>query len=219
MKYRLNFDRFVKFFSLVSIALGLSAFANVYAETKPKFTELLATPELLHQVREAKGVVMYMRHSMTDNSRLDRVPSVDLNDCNTQRLLSDEGRVLATQVGEYMRQAAIPHDIPIVSPMCRAKETAQLAFGDIETDIGLSYSGSLTSAEKLPVIARTRELLSMPVQGGHNRLLVAHAPNLMDTMGYFPKECTIVFLKPEGNGQFSYLGSVPPTHWEKLLVK
>jgi len=189
------------------------------AEAPAKFPEVLATPALLDQVRQEGGFVLYMRHGTTDNTRPDRAPSVDLNDCNTQRMLSDEGRALSKRVGEHMRRANIPYDQPIVSPMCRVKETAQLAFGAMNADEGLSYSGSLTSAQKVPVLARTRELLSLPVEKGHNRLLVAHAPNLMDIMGYFPKEGTIVIIKPEGNGRFTYLASIPPSHWDGLLLK
>lgn len=204
---------------LLAVLCSALITSNTYAEPAAKFPEVLASSTLLDQVRREGGFVLYMRHSMTDNSRPDRAPSVDLNDCSTQRMLSDQGRELAKRVGEYVKQANIPHDKPIVSPMCRAKETAQLAFGDFETDIGLSYTGSLTSAEKVTVIARTRELLSQPVEKGRNRLLVAHAPNLMDTIAYFPKETTIVVLKPEGGDQFTYLGSIPPAHWETLLAK
>ena len=161
-----------------------------------------------------------MRHSITDNARPDRVPSVDLADCDTQRMLSDEGRALAKRVGEKVALAQIPMDIPVVSPMCRAKETAMLTYQRaIVEDKGLMYSGSMTSSEKVPVLARTRQLLSDPVALGINRLLVAHAPNLMDVIGYFPKEATLVVFRPEGNGQFAYIGSIPPAHWDSLLAK
>jgi phosphohistidine phosphatase SixA len=192
--------------------------SGVFAQTT-KFAEQLASPELLSRVKHQGGFVLYMRHGATDNSRPDQVPSIDLNDCNTQRMLSDEGREQVKRVGTYVRQANIPHDKPISSPLCRAKESAQIAFGDTITDERLGYSGSLSSAQKIPIIAGTRELLSQVVEKGRNRLLVAHAPNLMDIMGYFPKEGTIVIIQPEGEGQFSYLGSVPPMHWEVLLVK
>jgi phosphohistidine phosphatase SixA len=189
-----------------------------FAQTA-KFAEQLVSPELLDRVRHEGGFVLYMRHGATDNSRPDQVPSIDLNDCNTQRMLSDEGRDQIKLVGTYVRQANIPHDKPISSPLCRAKESAQIAFGDTITDERLGYSGSLSSTQKIPIIAGTRQLLSQMVEKGRNRLLVAHAPNLMDTMGYFPKEGTIVIIQPEGEGKFSYLGSIPPNHWHLLLEK
>jgi len=67
----------------------------------------MVTPELLSEVRKG-GFVLYMRHGTTDNSRADRAPSVDLNDCNTQRVLNDEGRKLAIAIGQSFIKAKIP---------------------------------------------------------------------------------------------------------------
>ena len=204
--------------SVIFSAIALFLFSSHAVSADTNFQEVLATPALLEQIRSEGGLVIYMRHGTTDNTRPDRAPSVDLNDCSTQRMLSDAGRELSKQVGLYVKQANIPHDLPIVSPMCRAKETAELAYGGGSVDTGLIYSGSMTSVEKTPVLARTKELLSLPVPKGTNRLLVAHAPNLMDIMGYFPKEATLVIFKPEED-HFTYLGSIPPTHWKTLLEK
>ncbi|WP_198509208.1 hypothetical protein [Acidovorax sp. 69] len=69
------------------------------------------------------------------------------------------------------------------------------------------------------MIAATRTLVSAPVAAGTNRVIVAHAPNMADLMGYFVKpEGTMVVLKPLGQSQFKYLGSIPPTHWNTLLA-
>lgn len=198
------------------LALVLMLISTISSAATEKFNEILATPSLLQQLQQG-GLVIYMRHSKTDNNRPDRAPAVDLADCNTQRPLSDEGRELAKKVGAFVKQANFPYDTPISSPMCRAKETAELAYGHYITDMGLTYSGSMTSSEKMPVLARTKALLGELVAAGHNRLLVAHAPNLMDIMGYFPKEGTLVIFKPEGNSQYTYLGSIPPDYWPKLL--
>jgi phosphohistidine phosphatase SixA len=211
-------SNYTRFKSVVLAAIALFLFSSHAVSADTNFQEVLATPALLEQMRSEGGLVIYMRHGITDNTRPDRAPSVDLNDCSTQRMLSDAGRELSKQVGLYVKQANIPHDFPIVSPMCRAKETAELAYGDGSVDTGLTYSGSMTSVEKTPILARTKELLSLPVPKGTNRLLVAHAPNLMDIMGYFPKEATLVIFKPEGD-YFTYLGSIPPTHWKTLLAK
>ena len=187
----------------------------------PVFVEKLATPKLLDEVRRG-GFVLYMRHGNTDNSRADAVPKIDLNDCATQRVLSDEGRQVAARVGQYLREARIPVGEVIHSPMCRARDSAQLAFpqaGDkLRPEPGLTYSSNLTTEEKQPVLVKTRELVSSPVAAGTNRVLVAHAPNLADLMGYFVKpEATVVVLRPLGEGRFDYLASIHPAMWPKLL--
>ena len=79
------------------------------------------------------------------------------------------------------------------------------------------YVGNFTAARKAPVIAHTRAWLSEPPPRGSNRLLLAHAPNLMELIGYFPKEGTLVIFQPLGPQGMTYLGSVPPEHWERLL--
>lgn len=204
---------------LLPALLCLSSVAPVWSADPPPFVEVMATRSILEQVR-AGGFVLYMRHGNTDNSRPDRVPQVDLNDCSTQRVLNDEGRRVASQVGEALKKARIPVGEVSVSPMCRTKETAQRVFGDKFTiDPRLMYTSNLTSVEKKSVMEGTRELLSQPVAPGANRAIVAHAPNLMDLIGYFVKpEATVVVIRPKKNGEgFDYVASIPPTLWVELL--
>jgi phosphohistidine phosphatase SixA len=186
--------------------------------TAAQFVEIPATTESLKQLRKG-GFVLYLRHGKTDNTRGDRVPAVDLNDCTTQRPLTEEGRQMAMRVGEAMRKAQIPVGDIRVSPLCRAKESAAAAFPKQATivDHQLMYTANLTDAEKAPIIANTRQLLSTPVAAGSNRLLLAHAPNLMDLIGYFPKEGTVVIFQPKNHGNFEYIASIPPMLWADLL--
>jgi len=186
------------------------------AASGKSFNEKIATPELLTQLKQG-GFVLYMRHGNTDNSRPDRVPSVDLNDCNTQRVLNEEGRTITRKIGEYIRVAEIPVNEIYSSPMCRAKNSALNAFGRYQLEPKIMYTGGMTSAQKKPVIQKTRELVSRPVTSGGNRVLVAHGPNMMDLMGYFPVETTIVVFKPKGGNQFEYIGSIRPQDWPQLL--
>lgn len=206
-------------------AIGCILASSVTWAQKPTapavFVEKLATKKLLDQVRQG-GFVLYMRHGNTDNSRPDAVPKVDLNDCATQRPLSAEGRQVAARVGQYLRQARIPVAEVIHSPMCRARDSAHLAFPDfgdkLRPELGLTYSSNLTTEEKKPVLAKTRELVSTLVAAGTNRVLVAHAPNMADLMGYFVKpEATVVVLRPLGEGRFEYLASIHPAMWPGLL--
>ena len=160
------------------------------------FVEKPVTRALFDQLRSG-GYVLYMRHGSTDKSHPDRAPQVDLNDCSTQRALTAEGREQAAQVGDYIRKAKIPVGEVLSSPLCRAKESAEAAFGHYDVEINLMYTGNMTDAEKIPINKKTRELLSKPVPAKTNRLIVAHAPNLMDVMGYFPKtEGTVVVFDP-----------------------
>lgn len=185
------------------------------------FAEKMADPILLNQVRQG-GFVLYMRHGATDNSRADAIPKVDLNDCATQRVLNEDGRKQAAAVGQAFQKARIPVGEIVHSPLCRAADTVKLAFpgfkGPVRADNNLMYTANLTSEEKKPVLLATRHLVSMPVPAGTNRVIVAHAPNMADLIGYFVKpEGTVVVIRPLGSDQFEYLASIPPTLWPRLL--
>lgn len=206
------------------IALGfylltsLMAVPASHAETPPPFVERLATRDDLANLRQG-GYVLYLRHGYTDNSRPDRFPHVDLNDCKTQRLLSDAGRKLMRQVGEAIRQAQLPIGEIIVSPMCRTRESATLAFGkNFQVDAGLMYSANMTSDEKRPRLQALRALLTKPLPAGQNRVLVAHAPNLADLIGFFVKpEGTAVIFAQRGETGYDYVASIHPDMWTELL--
>ncbi|KIL96976.1 Fructose-2 6-bisphosphatase [Paramagnetospirillum magnetotacticum MS-1] len=201
---------------LVPVAADADATGAAPAEAA-KFKEITATKETLEQLRRG-GWVLYMRHGRTDNTKPDRYPSVDLNDCSTQRPLTEDGLKMAAEVGEEVRKARIPVGEIRISPLCRVKDTVAAAFPNqaFTLDNELLYTANLTDVEKQPIIANTRRLLSTPVANGVNRLLIAHAPNLMDLIGYFPKEGTLVVFRPKGNGEFDYIASIPPTLWPSL---
>ena len=204
------FTLFVVLASYANSALSEDSFDSF------PFDEVLATKAHIKQLR-AGGYVIYIRHGNTDNSRADRSPSVDLNDCSTQRVLSKEGVQVMTMVGNEIRNEKIPIGDIITSPMCRVKHSARLLFNtDFKVDSLLMYSSNMTSEEKIPVIEKTREILSTLVAPGKNRVMVAHAPNLMDLMGYFPKEGTFVIFKPLGNSKYEYIASILPKHWKNL---
>lgn len=192
--------------------------ASAFAAEPPEFIVKTATKANLQEIRGG-GYVLYLRHGITDASRPDRAPQVDLADCSTQRPLTEEGRKLMVRVGDYIRKAGIPIAEVRVSPLCRARESAQAAFGDkFVVDSQLMYSGNMTDQEKAPVVAHTRALLTQPVAAGSNRLILAHAPNLMDTIGYFPKpEGSLIILKPLPGGKVEYIATIMPQHWPDLL--
>ncbi len=183
------------------------------------FVERPADAQTLDQLRRG-GFVLYLRHGATDNTRPDRAAGVDLNDCATQRPLTAEGRRMAAHVGEAVRKARIPIAEIRISPLCRVRDTAAGAFPGLPHTIDpqLMYTANLTDAEKAPIIDHTRRLLSAPVSAGSNRLLIAHAPNLMDLIGYFPKEATLVIFRPRGEKEgFDYIASIPPALWGERL--
>ncbi len=48
--------------------------------------------------------------------------------------------------------------------------------------------------------------------------MVAHGPNMVEVMQYFPVEGTLVIIRPHADGSgFDYVASIEPAHWAHLL--
>lgn len=180
-------------------------------DTKP------LTRAIVEQLRKG-GYVLYMRHGNTDTTKPDQIDA-DINDCATQRPLSQEGKRIVTSIGKIIRKAKIPVGEIHSSPMCRAKDSALLAFGKTGSlNAGLMYTANMTDKQKFQALDTIRELVSMQVSGHTNRAIVAHSQNIMALIGYLPSpEGTVVIFEPLGNHQFKYIASVNPKEWAELL--
>lgn len=187
---------------------------------RSSFQTTLPTPEHLRLLRQG-GLVLYMRHGPSDARRPDQVP-VQLNDCSTQRPLTDAGRKFLDQMARDVARLQLPYDGAISSPFCRVEESARRVFGQpVLVDALLRYTAAMPASEKRPAIERTRHWLSLPVlEKGLNRVVVAHGPNLAELMDYLPPEGTLLIFRPLGlqaHPSFEYLGSVAPGQWSAWL--
>jgi phosphohistidine phosphatase SixA len=208
------------FIAFTSLPHAVLAEDNTIINDTPEFITKPANLALINQLRYG-GYVIYMRHGNTDASRPDQVPKVDLGDCATQRPLTKEGRLLSAKIGQRIRRAKIPIGEVFSSPMCRTRETALAAFGPQFVIVNtLMFTSNMTAKDKIPVIEATRELISKPVEGKVNRVIVSHAQSLMEIIGYLPKpEGTVVIFKPLGNKNFKYIATIAPTQWNSLIYR
>lgn len=90
---------------------------------------------LLTRLRDG-GLTIVIRHAATDRSRPD-APTVVLDDCATQRNLSEQGRADARAIGDAVDRLAVPIGQVWASPYCRSRDTAELAFRRFEVVGGL----------------------------------------------------------------------------------
>jgi broad specificity phosphatase PhoE len=79
----------------------------------------------------AGGFVLLVRHAATEPG-LGDPPGFRLDDCATQRNLSEAGREEARRIGARLRREKVPIARVYTSPWCRCRETATLAFGKSE---------------------------------------------------------------------------------------
>jgi phosphohistidine phosphatase SixA len=178
-----------------------------------------ATPlrgaELLAALR-AGGYILYFRHADTDHGQNDdRMTSVE--DCTTQRNLTDRGRDHSRAIGEVIRTLGIPIGAVLASPLCRTVETAMLAFGTAQKAPAAREGGPLPpgSPGRFPAL---RALLSTPVAPGANTVIVAHAyPYFTLVGGQFLSEGEADVVRPRG-GDFEVVARVGLRQWRELAA-
>ena len=71
---------------------------------------------------------LVLRHAQTE-AGIGDPPGFRLDQCSTQRNLSDKGREQAKQIGQWLKAHALKPNNVQSSAWCRCKETADLAFG------------------------------------------------------------------------------------------
>ena len=169
--------------------------------------------ELLAALR-AGGYIIYFRHADTDHGQNDqRMTSVE--DCTTQRNLTDRGRDHSRAIGEAIRALQIPIGAVIASPMCRTVETAVLAFGSAQKSPAVREGGP--GAPSTPGrFAALRALLSTPVAPSANTVIVGHAyPYYTLVGGQFLNEGEGDVVRPRG-ADFEVVARVGLAQWRDL---
>ena len=86
---------------------------------------------------ENYGPVLMFRHAVAPGGG--DPGNFDVNDCATQRNLSDAGRAQAVQIGEQLSGAGYQPQRILTSPWCRCRETAQLiGYQPVVDELGLA---------------------------------------------------------------------------------
>ncbi|MGZ5039919.1 MAG: histidine phosphatase family protein [Usitatibacter sp.] len=144
------------------------------------------------------GLVLLMRHAQTE-AGLGDPPGFSLDNCSTQRNLSEKGRDEARRAGERLRREKVPIARVYTSPWCRCRETANLAFGRAEDWEPLSSVFDFPQRE-----AEFTERVRKRIAGyatrkpGGNVVMVTHNVNVaaLTRLSIAPAE--IVVVRPDG---------------------
>ena len=177
----------------------------------------LAGAALLSALREG-GYVIYFRHADTGPATPDP-PGVDLQRCETQRNLNDNGRMEARAIGAAFKALRIPVGRVLTSAFCRCRETAALAFGSYQVAPTLTVvpRGPQFAAARETAAARLRSLLSTQPESGTNTVLVAHGFNLIDLDGlYLSTQGEAAVYRPLRGDMYRLVARVLPAQWAEL---
>ena len=152
------------------------------------------------------GNLIFIRHAYAPGGG--DPDNFDLNDCSTQRNLSETGREQAKKIGKFFYENQIPIDKVISSEWCRCKETAQIAFKRYETkDFLNSFFSKKFSKNRTKQIKDLNKYIDK-WDSSKNLVLVTHYVVITEILNYAPSSGEIVIsdikFKKKGNIEIKY---------------
>ena len=174
---------------------------------------LIATPARADEaaawsaLREGRHVAL-MRHALAPGGAGDP-PGFRLDDCATQRNLSEEGRADATAVGAMLWGEEIVIDKVLSSPWCRCVDTAKLMnLGAVE--IAPTFGNAFVLRDQGEELAAGARKIIADWRGPGNLLVVTHGANIQAlTGGGNPESGEIVVVAPGADGTVREIGRIP----------
>ena len=133
--------------------------------------------------------------------------TIDLNDCSTQRNLSEEGREQARNIGKLFRTNGITKASIMTSQWCRCRETANLMDVGNVKDMTALNSFFQRSQNRTPQLrefvqwVRTTDLSTPTV-------LVTHQVFISAVTNYVPSSGAIVFVRRTDSNELRVIGTI-----------
>jgi phosphohistidine phosphatase SixA len=152
-----------------------------------------ASDQGVERLREG-GAVVVMRHARAPG--VGDPPDFRLNDCATQRNLSEEGREQAKRIGLRLRAENVRIGRVLSSRWCRALDTARLAFGEAVEPFPALDSFFANREAAAAQTRRVQDLIDNWRADAGVLVLVTHQVNITALTGLFPSEGEILVLTP-----------------------
>lgn len=153
-----------------------------------------ASESLWEKLREG-GRVALIRHAQAPGGAGDPA-GYRLDDCATQRNLSEQGRTEARALGARIRAQGVPVGKILTSEWCRCRETARLLdLGPVEDTPTFNNAYNLRDQrERLTEGARA---VIGAWSGPGALIVVSHGANILPLTGIHPGEGEIVVVEPD----------------------
>ncbi len=152
------------------------------------------------------GSIVLFRHALAPGGG--DPPGHTLDDCSTQRNLSDEGRTQARRIGAEFKQRRIEVSAVWSSQWCRTRDTADLAFPGMRTDQPVFNSFFNTPQVAAARTQEARQLLSK-WRGPGVLVVVTHQVNITELTDVVPSSGEGVVIQPTSTG-FQLVGRIQP---------
>ncbi len=106
------------------------------------------------------------------------------------------------------------------SPSCRCRETAEIAFGRVDSiKASLIYSGIQLAHEKKVMEGKLRTLLAERPQPGTNTVLSSHQTVAVQMLGLSPREAEAIVFQTLSSGEIRLVAQVRPLEWVQLMER
>ena len=180
--------KFLRFFIIIFISLTTPIKADLYKN-------------LINQLEDG-GKLIFIRHAYAPGNG--DPAGFNLNDCSTQRNLSDDGRKQALNIGEFFTKHKIEIDKVLSSEWCRCKETAKIAFKNYSTNSFLNsfYSSKFSKNKDKQVKAFNYYVKNL--ESNKNLIFVTHYVFISEVLNYGPSSGEIVV----SDKYFNIIGSI-----------
>ena len=152
------------------------------------------------------GVVALMRHG--DAPGVGDPEGWRLDDCTTQRNLSERGRDEARSVGARLRAERIAIARVLSSPWCRCVDTATLVgVGPVQVEP--AFANAFVLADRREALREGGRAVIGRWRGPGVLLVVTHGENIRALTGRSPATAEIVVVAPGADGALREIGSLP----------
>ena len=156
---------------------------------------------LMNQLEDG-GKLIFIRHAYAPGSGDPN--NFNLNDCSTQRNLSDDGRKQAQIIGKFFKKNKIKIDKVLSSQWCRCKETAKIAFKNFSTNSFLnSFYSSKFAKNKDKQVKALNDYIEK-FKSDKNLILVTHYVLISEVLNYSPSSGEIIV----SDKKFNIIGNI-----------
>ena len=180
--------KLLRFFIIIFISLTTPIKADLYKN-------------LINQLKDGEKLI-FIRHAYAPGNG--DPAGFNLNDCSTQRNLSENGRKQAQRIGEFFNENKIEIDKVLSSEWCRCKETAKIAFKNYSTNSFLNsfYSSKFSKNKDKQVKAFNYYIKNLEIK--KNLIFVTHYVFISEVLNYGPSSGEIVV----SNKNLNIIGSI-----------
>jgi phosphohistidine phosphatase SixA len=175
--------KYIKFIIIILISLTSSIKAEIYKD-------------ILASLKEGNKLI-FIRHAYAPGGG--DPDNFDINDCNTQRNLSESGRQQAKNISNFFIENQINFKKVYSSEWCRCKETAKIAFGDFETKNFLNSFFSQKFAKNRKKQMNDLNNFVDNYKDDGNLVFVTHYVVISEALNYAPSSGEIVVADKKFN--------------------